>query len=149
MAYIILQPIAIIVGFISFVFACAFRAIHKREVSQKSNLQATNATVEQIYNHNDNSLEYHVSFDHDGTRVTAKAGRYCPKQEAKVCAGETVEIGYYFLRNGTPRAIIFDNRLIPVSEIIPRCCKVMAAIWIICLCLACSWYAIAWIQFLF
>lgn len=147
--YIIAQPVAVITGIITFIFACVFQIIHKREIRLKQNLQTMNATIGEIYNNRNGSKEYLIWFDYSGLRVLTNTGHYYSRPDTNVCVGDTVDIGYCLSNDGKPYAIILDNRLIPVSEIIPKCVKAMIITCVICLCITFSWSAIAWFQLIF
>ena len=61
--------------------------------------------------------------------------------ELSLNPGDEVKIGYFFAKNGAPRAVILDERIIPVSDSVPGYYKFVASIGILLLLVAVAMFA--------
>lgn len=127
--------ITLVIAFIFLAFAYMLRKSDKKDILQRETYNRTYATIDRMHNDGD-FIRYYVSFDYNGVKVIAQTEDYKLKPNAIVLTGEIVEIGYCFLRNGTPYAVIFDDRLISVLECAPAFYKFMAIIGILLLFVA-------------
>ena len=62
---------------------------------------------------------YYVSFKDGGESYLAKTDHYS-SSTMSLDEGEEVEIGYYETKGGEVRAVILDDRVVPVFKSIPR-----------------------------
>ena len=74
------------------------------------------------------NVRYYVVFVGAGKQMEAQTVYYSSRTKS-LSPGDPVDIGYYFAKDGmTPRAVIYDNRLIPCSDSVPGFCTLMAVI---------------------
>ena len=78
-----------------------------KEKKQEKNLKEAEATIDRV--------KYYVRFLMDGKEILAQTVRYTSDAKS-LNPGDRVTIGYYFTQNGTPRARILDDGVIPCAD---------------------------------
>lgn len=133
----------IIVFVIAIVFlAIAFRikTAHKNESIQMGNYNQTYAAIERVIFSDTGEVKYYVSFLDEENKIIAQTHYYSSKTKS-LNPGDEVKIGYFFNKRGTPRAVIFDERVIPVSNSVPGFYKFMTIVGILLLLIAVVMFA--------
>ena len=87
------------------------RSVHEKE--RRKGYKRTNALIDRVIYSDSGNVKYYVSYEKDGEKILAQTDHYSASTKS-LKPGDTVEIGCYYTKDGTPRAVIFDNRIIPV-----------------------------------
>lgn len=95
--------------------------------AQESYLPAHGVISRTVFSETGN-VRYYVVFVGAGKQMEAQTVYYSSRTKS-LSPGDPVDIGYYFAKDGiTPRAVIYDNRLVPCSDSVPGFCTLMAVI---------------------
>ena len=76
----------------------------------------------------------------NGHKITAQTEYYSSKTKS-LNPGDEVKIGYFFTKHGLARAFIFDERVVPVSNAIPKYYRFFAIIGVLMLLVAVAIFA--------
>ena len=115
--------------------AFAIKTAHKKELAQMENYEQTSATIERTIYSDTGDVRYYVSFVDNGRTIMAQTDYYSSDAKS-LDAGDQVKIGYFFIRGSTAHAVIFDDRVIPVSDSDLSISKYMTVIGIVLLLVA-------------
>lgn len=114
------------------VIASRMKAAHKNEDLKADNFKQTYATVELVIYSDTGNAKYYVSFLENGEMVTAQTDYYSSETKS-INPGDKVKIEYFYAKNGAPRAVILDERVIPVANSVPSFYKALTIIGIVLL----------------
>lgn len=103
--------IAVALLIISFIVKMA----HQNESLQIENYKQTYATIDRTIFSDTGNAKYYVSFTENGNKITAQTDHYSSETRS-LNPGDEVKIGYFFTKGGTPRAVILDERMTPVTN---------------------------------
>ena len=117
--------------------AFLIRSSQKKEKAQVDNCKRTNATIVRTIFSDTGEPKYYVSFEDNGRTITAQTDHYSSETKS-LSPGDQVEIGYFFIRENVARAMIFDERVIPISNVVPIIFKFFAAVGVLLFLLAAS-----------
>lgn len=117
-----------------FVFAIIFlvaggfnrRSLAKGKAQEK-NLPEAEATIDRVIFSDGGNVKYYVRFLMDGKEILAQTVHYTSDTKS-LNPGDRVTIGYYFTQNGTPRARILDDRVIPCADSVSNFSWILFAI---------------------
>ena len=109
-----------VISFSLFMIAIMIKRADKNDNLKMKNYKRTSATIERVILSEAGNVYYYVSFLYNGNKLTAHSNHYTSnpkslKSRDDLNIGDEVEIGYFFTKGGTPRVVIFDERLIPIS----------------------------------
>lgn len=110
--------ILFVISIIFLVIAYGFKRAHKTDREQIDSYKQTHATIERAIFSDTGNVKYYVSFFEDGNKITAQTDHYTSETKS-LNPGDEVKIGYFFTKNGAPRAVILDEHVIPVSNSAP------------------------------
>ena len=122
------------------VIAFRMKAAHKNEDLKMDNFKQTYATVDRVIFSDTGNAKYYVSFLENGEMITAQTDHYSSETKS-LNPGDKVKIGYFFAKNGAPRAVILDERLIPVTNSVSSFYKFLTIIGIVLLLGAVAMFA--------
>lgn len=128
-----MEPKTVIIYIISLIFltlAFMVRRSYKNDLLEMENYKRTYAVIDRVIFSDTGNAKYYVSFEENGRAITAQTDHYSSETKS-LDPGDRVEIGYFFTRAGTPRAVIFDERLIPVSTSVPGFYKALAVMGVL------------------
>lgn len=128
------------IAIIFLVIAYWIKMAHKRESIRRGKYEQTYATIDRVIFSDTGNAMYYVLFMKNGNRILAQTDYYSSSTKS-LNPGDEVKIGYYFTPRGTPRAIIYDDRVIPVSNFVPSFYKFFAAVGILLLLVAIAMFA--------
>lgn len=114
--------IVLVIAIIFLVVALSIKMSYKNDLAQAENYKQTYATMERTIFSDTGSVMYYVTFTDNGKVYTAQTDHYTSKTKS-LNLGDTVKIGYFFICGNKPHAIIFDDRVIPVSDSVPSAYK--------------------------
>lgn len=120
----------IIVLCISFVFlfsAAKMRSSLKRDIIKRKQYDKASGTVVQAVYSETGNVRYDVSFWDNGVQVLAQTDYYSSSTKS-LNPGDEVEIGYYYIDGKIPRAVIYDDRIIPCADSVPGFCMFLTII---------------------
>ena len=123
--------IAIIFLLISFLI----RLAHQKENTQIENSKQTIATIDRTIYSDTGEVMYYVSFTENGRTIIAQTDHYSSKTKS-LDPGDQVKIGYFYIRGKTAHAVIFDERVSPVSDSDPSICRFLTIAGILLLLIA-------------
>lgn len=126
----------IIIAMIFILSAVLIKRSYIKEKKEIKNYKRTRAKIERTIYSDTGNAKYDVSFVADGKALTAQTHHYSFKTKS-LNPGEEVEIGYFFTKRGVPRAVIFDERVVPVSSSLPSAYKLFFIIGIVLLIVGC------------
>ena len=86
-----------------------------KEKKQEKNLKEAEATIDRVIFSDGGNVKYYVRFLMDGKEILAQTVRYTSDAKS-LNPRDRVTIGYYFTQNGTPRARILDDGVIPCAD---------------------------------
>ena len=129
-----------VIAIIFLVIAFIIKRAHKKEQAQMNNYKQTFATIDRTIYSDTGEVRYYVSFVDDDRTILAQTDYYSSETKS-LKAGDEVKIGYFFIRENTAHAVIFDERVIPVSNSIPRVYKFMTAIGLLLILVAVVMFA--------
>ncbi len=109
------------------VIASIMKAVLQSDLSHKSNYKQTFAIIDRVIFSDTGNAKYYVAFTENGNKITAQTDHYSSETKS-LNPGDEVKIGYYFTKNGIPRAVILDERVVPVSNAVFGYCKFIAVI---------------------
>lgn len=124
--YVMVFVISIFFLAISFIIKLSY----KKEKLQIENYKRTSATIDRVIWSDTGNAKYYVSFLDNGNSITAQTDYYSSETKS-LNPGDEVKIGYFFIKDKIPRAVIFDERVIPVSNSVPRFYKLLTIIGIL------------------
>ena len=128
--------LVIVISLIFFFSSFRLKKSLKDEELEKQKYKKTLGTISKTIFTDTGNVWYYVSFLENGNKITAKTDSYTSETKS-LNPGDAVEIGYYFTKRGNhPRAVIFDERVIPCSTSIPRYCKFFNIVGILLLLVA-------------
>ena len=131
------NAIQIIIIAMIFIFgAILIKRSQIREKKEINKYKRTRAKIERTIYSDTGNAKYYVSFVDDGKVFMAQTNHYSSKTKS-LNPGDEVEIGYLFTKRDVPRAVIFDERIIPVSLSVPRTYKLFFIIGIALLIIGC------------
>lgn len=115
-----------------FFFVSAFKVkqIYKKQKLEVENYKQTYATIDRAIFSDKGNVKYYISFFENGNNITAQTDHYTSETKS-LNPGDEVKIGYYFTKRGAPRAVILDERVIPVSNSVPAFYKFLTIIGIL------------------
>lgn len=129
-----------VIAIIFLVIAFIIKRAHKNESLQMENYKQTYATIDRTIYSETGEVKYYVSFTEKGNKLIAQTDHYTSETKS-LDPGDEVKIGYYFTKKGTPRAVILDERVIPVSNSVPGFYKFMTAIGLLLILVAVVMFA--------
>lgn len=132
--------IVLIIAIVLLVIAYGLKAAHKNDILQMDNYKQTYATIERVIFSDTGNAKYYVSFSENDNKITAQTDHYSSGTKS-LNPGERVKIGYFFTKNGTPRAVILDERVTPVSNSASGFYKFLAIVGILLLLAAVAMFA--------
>lgn len=124
--------IVFVIAIVFLVIAFMTRAAFRNEILQMGNYKRTQAIIDRVVFSDTGNAKYYVSFEEDGNVILAETNHYSSEIKS-LNPGDEVKIGYYFIKRGTPRAVIYDERLIPVSNSVPWFYRFMTIVGILLL----------------
>ncbi|MBR1455150.1 MAG: hypothetical protein IJ593_11010 [Lachnospiraceae bacterium] len=116
--------IVFVIAIVLLVIAFRMKADHKSENLQLSNFKETYATIDRVIFSDTGNAKYYVSFYENGDTITAQTDHYSSETKS-LNTGDEVKIRYFVTKNGAPRAVIIDDRLIPVSNSVSDFYKIL------------------------
>ena len=105
--------IILVIGVIFIMAAICIRNGFVHEKERRKGYKRTNALVNRVIYSDSGNVKYYVSYEKDEKKILAQTDHYSSSTK-NLNPGDAVEIGYYYTKSGNPRAVIFDNRIIPV-----------------------------------
>lgn len=132
--------IVFVIAVVLLVIAFVVKAAQKNEGLQMDNCKQTYATIDRVIFSDTGNAKYYVSFSEKGNRITAQTDHYSSETKS-LNPGDEVKIGYFFTKNGAPRAVILDGRLMPVSNSVSGFYKFLIIIGILILLVAAAMFA--------
>lgn len=132
--------IIFVIAIVLLVIAFGIRASQKNEKSQIDNYQQTYATIDRVIFSDTGNAKYYVTFTENGNEITAQTDHYSSKTKS-LNPGDKVKIGYFIAKNGAYRAVIIDERLIPVSSSVPGYYKFLTIVGLLLLLVAAVMFA--------
>lgn len=127
--------IVFVIAIVLLVIAFRIKSAIQNDSSQMDNYKQTLATVDRVIFSDTGNAKYYVTFTENGKRVTAQTDHYSSKTKS-LNPGDEVKIGYFYAKNGAPRAVIFDKRLIPLTNSALSLYKFLTIIGILLLLIA-------------
>lgn len=131
--------IILVIAVALLVVAFRMKTALQNDSSKMDNYKQTFATIERVIFSDTGNAKYYVTFSENGNKITAQTDHYSSNTKS-LNPGDEVKIGYFFAKNGAPRAVILDERLIPVSNSVPGYYKFIAVIGILLLLVAVAMY---------
>lgn len=122
--------IVFIIAIIFILIAFLIRSAHQKEITQIENSKQTMAIIDQTIYSDTGEVMYYVSFVENSRTIIAQTDYYSSETKS-LNPGEQVKIGYFFIRENTAHAVIFDERVIPVSTSDSKFYKVSTIIGIL------------------
>lgn len=132
--------IILVIAIVLLVVAFRMKIALQNDSSQMDNYKQTFAIIERVIFSDTGNAKYYVTFTENGNKITAQTDHYSSNTKS-LNPGDEVKIGYFFAKNGAPRAVILDERLTPVSNNVPGYYKFIAAIGILLLLVAVVMFA--------
>ncbi len=132
--------IIFVIAIIFLVIAFRIKASYKNECLQVENYKQTYATIDRVIFSDTGNAMYYVCFMENGNKITAQTDYYTSKTKS-LNPGDEVKIGYFFNKGGIPLAVIFDERVITVSNYVPRFYIFMTIVGILLLLIAVVMFA--------
>ena len=117
----IIFVIAIVLLVVSFKMKTALQD----ESSQMDNYKQTFAIIDKVIFSDTGNAKYYV-------KITAQTDHYSSETKT-LNPGDEVKIGYFFTKNGAPRAVILDEHLTLVSNGVPGFYKFIAIVGLLLL----------------
>lgn len=128
--------IVFVISLIFFFGSSKFKKTFKEDELEKEKYKKTFGTIKSAIFTDIGNVWYYVSFMESGSEITAKTDCYTSDTKS-LNPGDEVKIGYYFTKRGNqPRAVIFDERVIPCSTAVPRFCKFLNIVGLLLLIIA-------------
>lgn len=124
----IILVIAIVLLVVSFKMKTALQD----ESSQMDNYKQTFAIIDKVIFSDTGNAKYYVTFIENGNKITAQTDHYSSETKT-LNPGDEVKIGYFFTKNGAPRAVILDEHLTLVSNGVPGFYKFIAIVGLLLL----------------
>lgn len=128
--------IAIVLLVVAFKMKTALRS----DSSRMDNYKQTFATIDRVIFSDTGNAKYYVTFTENGNKITAQTDHYSSETKS-FNPGDEVKIGYFFAKNGAPRAVILDERVVPVSNGVPGFYNFIAIIGLLLLVVAVVMFA--------
>lgn len=119
--------IVFILALVFLVIAFVMKKGYDDDNAKKEGYKQTYATVEKTLFSDTGNAWYYVSFMEDDKKIVAQTDHYSSETKS-LNPGDQVTIGYYYVNENTARAVILDDRVIPVSNSTPKFYKVTAII---------------------
>ena len=119
-----------IISFIFLMISIMVKLAYKNENFKRANYKHTLAIIERSCFSEEGKLYYYVSFFDNGNKFVAQTDRYTFTTKT-LESGDEVDIGYYFTKRGTPRAVILDTHFVPCSNSVPGFYRLFAFIGIV------------------
>lgn len=107
--------VVFVIAVVLLIIAYGLKSTHKNDSLQTDDYKQTFATIDRVIFSDTGNAKYYVSFSENGTKITAQTDHYSSKTRS-LDTGDEVKIGYFFTKKGAPRAVILDERVIPVSN---------------------------------
>lgn len=123
------------ISFIFFLISAKFRKLEKDEKLEKQTYKKALATIDKVIYSETGNVKYYVSFSENGEKIVAQTDHYSAETKS-LNPGDKVNIGYYFTKQKSPRAVIYDERLIPCSNSVHGFCKLLNIVGILLLIIA-------------
>lgn len=98
------------------------------------------AIIDRVIFSDTGNAKYYVSFKKNGNVILTETDHYSSETKS-LNPGDEVNIGYYFTQKGMPRAVIFDERLVPVSNSAPWFYKFLTIVGILFLLVSAAMFA--------
>lgn len=127
--------IVLVIAVVLFVVAFRMKTVLQNDRAQMDNYKQTFATIDRVIFSDTGNAKYYVTFMENGNKITAQTDHYSSNTKS-LNPGDEVKIGYFFAKNGAPRAVILDERLTPVSNNVSGYYRFIAAIGILLLLIA-------------
>lgn len=124
--------IILIISILMFALSLLIKSAKRKDDLNKSKIPRTTAVIDRTIISDGGNAMYYVSFTIDNTYIIAQTDYYSSKTKS-LNPGDTVEIGYYFTEKNVPRAVIYDQRVIPCSESILSLCRLFNIIGLLLL----------------
>lgn len=128
-----------VIAIIFLLIAFLIRSAHQRENTQIENSKHTIATIDQTIYSDTGEVMYYVSFMENGRTIIAQTDYYSSETKS-LNPGDQVKIGYFYIQGKTAHAVIFDDRVIPVSDSDSSIYKFMTIVGILLLLVAAAMF---------
>lgn len=132
--------IVLVIAIVLLVVAFRMKSALQNDSLQMDNYKQTFATIDRVIFSDTGNAKYYVTFTENGNKITAQTDHYSSKTKS-LNPGDEVKIGYFFAKNGAPRAVILDESVVPVSNGIPGYYKFIATIGLLLLLVAAAMFA--------
>lgn len=127
--------ITFVIAIALLVAAFRIKVALQRDNLQREHYKQTFATIDRVLFSDTGNARYYVIFTENGNKIVAQTDYYSSETKS-LNPGDKVKIGYYFAKNGAPRAVIFDERVVPVSNGVPNFYRFTATIGLLLLIVA-------------
>lgn len=127
--------IVFVIAVVLLMVAFRMKAALQSNNSQMNKYKQTFATIDRVIFSNTGNAKYYVTFMENGNKITAQTDHYSSNTKS-LNPGDEVKIGYFFIKNGTPRAVILDERVVPVSNAVSGYYKFVAVIGLLLILVA-------------
>lgn len=127
--------IVFVIAIVLLVVAFRMKGALQSNNSQMDNYKQTFATIDRVIFSDTGNVKYYVTFMENGNKITAQTDHYSSKTKS-LNPGDEVTIGYFFAKNGAPRAVILDESVVPVSNAVPSYYKFVAIIGLLLILVA-------------
>lgn len=124
--------ILFVIAVVFLLISLIIKKAHQNEILQIENCKQTYATIKQTIYSDTGEAMYEVSFEDKGRTIIAQTDYYSSETKS-LNPGDKVKIGYFFIRENIAHAVIFDDRVIPVSDSDLSFCKFNTVIGILLL----------------
>lgn len=131
--------IVFVIAIVLLVVAFRMKAALQSNNSQTDNYKQTFATIDRVIFSDTGNAKYYVTFMENGNKITTQTDHYSSKTKS-LNPGDEVKIGYFFAKNGTPRAVILDESVVPVSNAVPGYYKFVAVIGLLLILVAAAMF---------
>lgn len=127
--------IVFVIAIVLLVVAFRMKFALQNDSLQMDNYKQAFATIDRVIFSDIGNAKYYVTFTENGNKITAQTDHYSSKTKS-LNPGDEVKIGYFFAKNGSPRAVILDENVVPVSNAVPGYYKFVAIIGLLLLIVA-------------
>lgn len=131
--------ITFVIAIIFLLIAFIIKSAHQKESTQIENSKQTVATVNQTIYSDTGEVMYYISFIENGRSIIAQTDYYSSETKS-LNPGEQVKISYFYINEKTVHAIIYDDRVIQVSNSDSSVYKFMIIVGILLLLVAATMF---------
>lgn len=111
--------IVLCISIFFFALAAKMRSSLKQDAIKRKQYNKTLATIVQVIYSESGNVRYDVSFWDKKAKVLAQTDYYSSSTKS-LNPGDEVEIGYYYIDGKIPRAVIYDNRIVPCANSVSK-----------------------------